>query len=529
MLYIRLWLAAFLLHAIAIQPAAAEKRVALVIGNSAYVNAGKLTNPANDATDAAKAFRKFGFEVILGVDLKRSAFQEKIRAFSHALAKADTALIFYAGHGLQVAGHNYLLPVDVKLSTERDIDFEAISLDFILKQMEVDRDGKTNVVFLDACRDNPLSKNLARSMGTRSASVGKGLAEVQTGVGTFIAYSTQPGNVALDGQGRNSPFTTALKKRVTEPGRNLTAIMIDVRKDVIATTAGQQVPWDHSALTSEFYFQPGKDRSPAAGETPSAGPDSPAGSGEEQTASAAPVQAIATFDDLDALAAAQNWTELHDRLTDISPAARNAHWNDLVEQAALGELAAQTIPGGSAEDRFAALERYYPKFPSLAKSEKFLSLRAKVGLEAFERCFEDSRKAEKCYNDLERFLHAAPASVELALGAGHLVGRNFFRKLTPKFYAVGLDAPGGSAICADKDFQYGLIQALESVPEHETTKIARSVADKCWDAVQSAVAANMARVVGDTYYLHNACPALLQHNALKGLLEKRCQSALKSQ
>ena len=102
-------------------------------------------------------------------------------------------------------------------------------------------------------------------MGTRSANVGKGLAEVQTGVGTFIAYSTQPGNVALDGEGRNSPFTAAFTKRVLEPGRNLTAIMIDVRKDVLAATGGRQVPWDHSALTSDFYFQPGASRSAEGG------------------------------------------------------------------------------------------------------------------------------------------------------------------------------------------------------------------------------------------------------------------------
>jgi hypothetical protein len=110
-------------------------------------------------------------------------------------------------------------------------------------------------VFLDACRDNPFTRNLARSMGTRSASIGKGLAQVDTGVGTFISYSTQPGNVALDGTGRNSPFTAALAKHVREPGHNLTSVMIQVRKDVLAATGGKQVPWDHSALTGEFYFQ----------------------------------------------------------------------------------------------------------------------------------------------------------------------------------------------------------------------------------------------------------------------------------
>jgi uncharacterized caspase-like protein len=526
MFHLRLWLAALLLHTIAVQPAAAEKRVALVIGNSAYLNAGKLSNPANDAADAAKAFRKSGFEVILGVDLKRSAFQEKIRAFSHALAKADTALLFYAGHGLQVAGHNYLLPVDVKLSSERDIDFEAISLDFILKQMEVDRDGKSNIVFLDACRDNPLSKNLARSMGTRSAAVGKGLAEVQTGVGTFIAYSTQPGNVALDGQGRNSPFSAAFKKHVLEPGRNLTAIMIDVRKDVLAATGGQQVPWDHSALTSEFYFQPGAGRSAAPVQAPSAAADQPADTGDVQVAAAAPTQSATTFDDLDALAAGQSWAELHDRLTEISPASRNAHWNELVEQAALGELSVQTTPGGSPEERFAALERYYPKFPSLAKSEKFLSLRAQVGIEAFKGCFNEDRSGMKCRNDLERFLHAAPASADLALKSAHLIGRAFNRQAAPIFYELGVDLPGGQAICTDSDLNTDLIRALGLPPDYREAKSALAVAEKCWDSVHQTLAAEVARVGSSSYYMATTCPILIQHNALKNLLEKRCQAVI---
>jgi uncharacterized caspase-like protein len=262
-------LAAIVLQAIAVLPAAAEKRVALVIGNSAYAQAGPLANPANDAAEMAKALTKFGFEVILGINLDRRAFDEKIRGFSRALANADTAVLFYAGHGLQVSGRNYLIPVDAELKSERDLDFETVSLDFVLRQMEVDREGKTNVIFLDSCRDNPLARNLARSMGTRSANVGKGLAEVQTGVGTFIAFSTQPGNVALDGEGPNSPFTSAFARRVQEPGRNLTAIMIDVRKDVLAATGGRQVPWDHSALTSDFYFQPvdlPQDKALSAGE-----------------------------------------------------------------------------------------------------------------------------------------------------------------------------------------------------------------------------------------------------------------------
>ena len=254
MLRCRRLLAPVVAYLLLVFPAAADKRVALVVGNSAYVHAAVLPNPVNDAGDMAKALTEVGFEVILGLDLGKQALDAKVRDFARALDKADVALFFYAGHGLQASGKNYLMPVDARLQGERDLDFEAVSVDFVLKQMELEREGKTNVVFLDACRDNPLARNLARTMGTRSAAIGQGLAQVQTGVGTFIAYSTQPGNVALDGQGRNSPFTAALTKGLKDPGRNLTSVMIEVRKDVLAVTGGKQVPWDHSALTGDFYF-----------------------------------------------------------------------------------------------------------------------------------------------------------------------------------------------------------------------------------------------------------------------------------
>jgi uncharacterized caspase-like protein len=238
-------------------PAAAEKRVALVIGNAAYIHASALANPGNDASDMAEALKAVGIEVILGLDLDKRAFDAKVREFSKALAGADAGILFYAGHGLQVGQRNYLIPIDAQLQSERDLEFETVALDFIMRQMEIDREGKTNLVFLDACRDNPLARSLARAMGIRSAGIGKGLAEVQAGVGTFVAYSTKPGDVALDGEGRNSPFTAALAKAVKTPGRGLTAIMIDVRKDVLSTTGGKQVPWDHSALTGDFYFAAG--------------------------------------------------------------------------------------------------------------------------------------------------------------------------------------------------------------------------------------------------------------------------------
>lgn len=248
--------AAILVLATAQASATTEKRVALVIGNGAYVNAATLTNPANDARLMSDRLKALGFQVITGIDVTKAAFDQKVREFAKTLTTADTAVLFYAGHGLQVAGVNYLLPIDAKLDSERDLHFEATPIDVILQQMELDRENKTNIVFLDACRDNPLSRSLARSMGTRSVGLGRGLAQTNSGVGTFISYSTQPGNVALDGSEANSPFTTALAKYIGEVGRPITSVMTNVRKDVIATTGGKQVPWDNSALTGDFFFAP---------------------------------------------------------------------------------------------------------------------------------------------------------------------------------------------------------------------------------------------------------------------------------
>lgn len=240
-----LWAALLALAVCMAAPARAEIRLALVVGNSAYRHTAALANPLNDARDMAAALERTGFEVIVAVDAEKRQMDGALRAFAEKLSRADVALFFYAGHGLQVGNENYLVPVDARLGSQRDLEFEAVKLDFVLRQMEIDRDGKTTIVMLDACRDNPLSRSLARTMGTRSAAVGQGLAPAATGVGTFIAYATQPGNVALDGQGRNSPFTAALLQNISAAGRNLNATMIEVRKAVIAATDGKQVPWDH--------------------------------------------------------------------------------------------------------------------------------------------------------------------------------------------------------------------------------------------------------------------------------------------
>jgi Flp pilus assembly protein TadD len=231
----------------------AEKRVALVIGNSAYRPQGELVNPRNDATDVAAALKMHGFQVIEGLDLEKVALDRKIRDFAAALAGADVGLFFYAGHGLQVSGNNYIIPVDAEVMTESALDFETVRLDLVQRTME--RAAATNILIVDACRNNPFTRNLARAMGTRSTQIGRGLAPVEAGFGTLISFSTQPGAVADDGKGRNSPFTGALVKHLLSSNEEIMSLLLDVRVDVIRETNRRQVPWEHTALTSRFYFK----------------------------------------------------------------------------------------------------------------------------------------------------------------------------------------------------------------------------------------------------------------------------------
>ena len=253
---VRSWLAMLIALMVAFSPATAGqsqgKRVALVIGNSAYENTPTLANPKNDSEDMAAVLQSLGFEVIKGVDLKKSEMERSIRDFANALVGAEMGLFFYAGHGLQVGGVNYLVPTDAVLTTASALDFEMVRLDLIQRTME--GEAQTNVIILDACRDNPLSRNLARALGTRSASIGRGLGQFEAGVGTLISFSTQPGNVALDGSGRNSPYTGALVKYLATPAEDLTSVLIRVRNDVISSTASRQVPWDQHALRQPIYL-----------------------------------------------------------------------------------------------------------------------------------------------------------------------------------------------------------------------------------------------------------------------------------
>ena len=252
-------LAVLLTHAA--EPADA-RRVALAIGNGAYSDSNALTNTINDAQDMAALLTRLGFEVLEGTNLDKRGMERLIRQFDQKLSDADIALFYYAGHGMQVAGQNYLVPIDAKLISEGDIDFEALPLGLVLSRME--RRAKTSLVLLDACRDNPLARNLARSSTVRSGSIGQGLAEIRTGVGTLISFSTQPGNVAIDGAGRNSPYTAALLRQIEVAGRDVVSALATVRSDVVRATNGKQVPWEHTSLMGPVVLMPATVAPPVA-------------------------------------------------------------------------------------------------------------------------------------------------------------------------------------------------------------------------------------------------------------------------
>ena len=261
----------------------AAERVALVIGNAAYEHTTALRNPRNDAMDVARSLEGLGFAVIKGLDVDKSAFGTKLREFARASRGSKVTLLFYAGHGLQVEGENYLVPTDAKLAEEVDLSLEAYELSVFLRQMR----GATNLVFLDACRDNPLARGLSRSMGpTRSSAIGRGLGRVESMSGTLVAYATQPGNVAEDGEERNSPFTAALLKHIMAPGLSVNDLLTAVTDEVVTGTGGTQQPWTHSSLRKPFYFNPvdSEAKSPSAA---SVGVSAPAGASAEQPAARA--------------------------------------------------------------------------------------------------------------------------------------------------------------------------------------------------------------------------------------------------
>jgi uncharacterized caspase-like protein len=237
---------------ISVPPAAAEKRVALVIGNGAYQNTLPLANPANDAADIAVALERLGFEVQVERDLTKRGMEAALSRFARSVENADAALFFYAGHGVQFRHTNYLVPVDARLEDDVSINYELLRLDDILFSLE--RAKGVKLLLLDACRNNPLVERLVRRGDARDASLTRGLARVEGARGMVIAYATQADEVAVDGAGRNSPFTGALVKYLAEPGLEVVTLLRRVAIEVDRATGGKQLPETWVTLRNEFYL-----------------------------------------------------------------------------------------------------------------------------------------------------------------------------------------------------------------------------------------------------------------------------------
>lgn len=279
---------------------AKEGKHALIIGNAAYEHASVLRNPARDSRAIRTALKKLGFEVEYGQDLTWAQTQEIVAKFLKKAGSAKTALFFYAGHGIQIRGQNFIIPVDANFSSADDLDSQIVSMNDIFRH--IDKRSDTGLVFLDACRDNPFRAQiqkrltsgevqLTRSMGqirlkrglarvesgaeesggpaptpttpddltgrplpSTALSVGLGLAEIDGGEGMFVAYATRPGQVALDGKGKHSPFTEGLLKYLNKPGLEIRQVLTRVRRHVRTKTEGKQTPWDSSSLIDDFYL-----------------------------------------------------------------------------------------------------------------------------------------------------------------------------------------------------------------------------------------------------------------------------------
>jgi hypothetical protein len=242
-------IASFVALLIVPYPAAAEPRLALVIGNSAYDSAfGPLANPVRDARGVAAALSAVGFQVVVLTDVDQREMQRAVSDFGHLLSRSGsgaTALFFFAGHGLQYRGNNFLVPIGAQMRSEADIQLNAVAAESILRQME-GSGAITRIVILDACRDTPILR------ATRSSS--RGLAPMEAPVGSFIAYSTAPGSTAADGASLNSPFAAALISELVTPNLSIEETFRNVRRAVIEATGGEQIPWDASSLVGRFVF-----------------------------------------------------------------------------------------------------------------------------------------------------------------------------------------------------------------------------------------------------------------------------------
>lgn len=233
--------------------AKAERRVALIVGNSHYRDSSlALTNPVNDAHDVAKAFRELGFDVIETIDADRQGLDRSMANFARAATNADTALFYYAGHAIQYQGRNYLMPIDAEIQDEVSLRFQLVAVDDV--RSALDRTNGVKILILDSCRNNPIADMLQRRAGEKRGIQSRGLARMDKTQGMVVAYSTSPDDVAADGTGRNSPFTASLLKWLKQPGLEIEKLFRRIASDVNASTDGRQRPETYVSLLSDFYL-----------------------------------------------------------------------------------------------------------------------------------------------------------------------------------------------------------------------------------------------------------------------------------
>jgi Caspase domain len=249
-MFCQVWLGFVLL--MAAMPVEA-KRVALVIANARYANAGNLKNPPSDAQLVAQSLRRAGFDQVdVKIDLGKTAMEQALRSFGEKSEGADVALVYYAGHGIEAGGQNYLIPTDARLVRDRDLEVEATRLDTAMLMTE---SARLRIVVLDACRNNPFMASMQRTM--RNRAVGRGLAAVEPEGETLVVYAAKAGATAADGEGANSPFAQALAKRLVQPGLEISLLFRSVRDDVLQSTGRVQEPFTYGSLSGNaFYFVP---------------------------------------------------------------------------------------------------------------------------------------------------------------------------------------------------------------------------------------------------------------------------------
>jgi len=517
--------------------ARAEKRVALLVGNNAYQNVPRLQTAVNDARSVGTTLRGLGFSVILAENQSRRAMSEALLAFDKAIEPGDIALFFFAGHGFEIRGQNYLLPTDipeVREGQEELIRDSAFPADRIIDRLQA-RGARTAVLVLDACRNNPFERS-----GGRGLKGSGGLAMMTPAEGVFIMFSAGAKQTALDrlsntDRASNSVFTRNLIHRLAEP--DLTLVQIAKRlqievKQLAASVGRDQTPAYYDQVVGEIVLN-------SSGHTTPAGPPPPQATAllsdvDKRAAEAVPApSADPSIAELDSLAAAKFWSEPRDPLTTVRPTARDAHWASLAEQAAIGELTPLATSGRPFDDRLAALEHYAKTFQILNDNPKFLALRASIGLSAFGDCLEQSYGTvlNDCRRELDGFVRTTPKGVgtaraDLARDAARLVGRKLNRSAAAPFFAIAIEAPAetNAAACTDPDLTDAVIAALGRPPDWDEAKAAAALTEACWSTLGTAVVAQVARETGDnSYYLGNACPILLRRDALTGLRAARCR------